>query len=210
MNFYRKTRLSTIPEVFSTLMGTKRSILNLKFDRLYEPDPLFSNDNASSDFWLKNGTNVRYLKFSDCHDAHHLFRVLECCPNLIELHCFHFEKDFIDMLHLLFENNVILMKVTCLSVVYTRLERKSVKEELPKVFPNIQNLHITPECFKNLCFDIVEYVLKISSHLKYLNLSFMRYWTSPYLLVEEKITKILVAAKQYVTFSTFILIFKPC
>lgn len=199
-------------EVFSTLTRSKRSIINLKFGDIAKSS-LFSENNASSDFWLNHGTKVRYLKFSrNFFDELSSAKVLECCPNLTEFHylfCLRYSNS-VDVLKILSDKNVILMKVTCLSFGRSYVKMNSMSEDLLKVFPNVQDLRISPgssggnhsPSYIDNFLDFCNHILKISSHLKHLDLELMTCRDSMNPLAQEKVMNVLAASKKYVTFST--------
>lgn len=110
--------------------------------------------------------------------------------------------DFVDVLKILSDNNVILMKVTSLSLINSYEKEGCLSEALLKVFPNVQNLYIAQSNnFDDLSLDIYDYVLKISSNLQRLKLVCGGRRDRPNLHLQEKVTNILAAAKQYVKFS---------
>lgn len=189
-----------ISDIFSTLVKSKRNIINLKFcNFLLDEQTLFLEDSVSSVFWQNCGIKVGYLEFSSCEiKADILVKILKCCANLTEF-CYHsrfyqFDKE----LKMLINDNVIFKKVTFLSLTHSYSDGDYQYAFLPEVFPHVRKLNMSVNSdFSNVALN---YVLKLFSNLQYLELgyvfsSFDEESSDPS-FVRRSLMKILPAIKQ--------------
>lgn len=182
---------SVLSDVFSTLIQSKRSIINLKFK--LRSRSLFY-DCESRNFWQQHGFKIRSLDFPEGDlEVDDIVQILKCCLNVQELRipeipaCTKY-----NIWAKLLDNHVVFKEMTSLYLcteINPGRKCSTMNEAFPIIFPNVKELEIKyrleeptrgPRYQQKSLLDsstremqgLVDAVLPLDSKLKYFHLRF--------------------------------------